>query len=84
MNFAHIFGGTGSLQLGILSTDLFFSYIFYYNFKNGWIDIVLMCISFMGTVVIIILDRSNSSKFKFSMIKAVDDFKIRIKETNER
>lgn len=82
--FAHrkritnILGGTGSLQLGILSTSLFYIYTFYYKLRYGWIDVILLCISLMGLILTVFLDRNTNKKFKNTMINSLQDFKNKL------
>lgn len=78
-SIAYILGGTGSLQLGILSTSLFCCYTLYYKFKYWWIDIILLGISLIGLILVGILDRNNNQKFKNAMIASLRNYKNQLK-----
>lgn len=77
-SIVNILGGTGTLQLGVLSTGLFWAYTFYYKFMYGWIDIVLLCISIIGLILTLFVDRNNNRKYKNVMIDSLQDFKNKL------
>lgn len=77
-NIAYVLAGTGSLQLGILSTGLFCIYTFYYKFRYGWIDVILLCISLIGLILTGILGRNNNKKYRNAMVMSLQVFKNKL------